>query len=49
MIGDEVTPVRSMLELSYPISEGIIQSKEDMELLWKYGITNKVLKDFILF
>jgi hypothetical protein len=24
MIGEEATPVRSMLELSYPIKEGIV-------------------------
>jgi len=42
MIGDEVTPVRSMLEISYPIKEGIIENKEDMEALWKYTIHDKV-------
>ena len=42
MIGDEVTPVRSMLQLSYPIEEGIIRNKEDMEILWDYCINKKL-------
>jgi actin-related protein 2 len=42
MIGDEVTPVRSLLELKYPIKEGIIVDADDMELLWEYCITKKL-------
>jgi len=42
MIGDEVTKVRSLLELSYPMEEGIIKNKEDMELLWDYVLTKKL-------
>jgi actin-related protein 2 len=42
MIGDEVIPVRSMLEIKHPMKEGIIQDKEDMELLWKYTLFNKL-------
>jgi len=45
MVGDEVIPVRSMLEITHPISEGIIKDVDDMETLWKYGITNKVNKN----
>ena len=30
MIGDEIIPVRSLLELSYPITEGIIENEDDM-------------------
>lgn len=42
MIGDEVTPVRSLLELSHPIKEGIIQNTEDMAYLWDYAINTKL-------
>jgi actin-related protein 2 len=30
MIGDEVIPVRSLLEIKHPMKEGIIQDKEEM-------------------
>ncbi len=43
MIGDEVIPVRSLLEIKHPMREGIIQDKEEMELLWKYAIFDKVI------
>ena len=42
MIGDEVTPVRSLLELTYPMKEGIIQNDDDMALLWDYVLTQKL-------
>jgi actin-related protein 2 len=42
MIGDEVTPVRSLLELTYPMKEGIIQNEDDMEKLWSYTIREKL-------
>ncbi len=42
MIGDEVTPARSMLELSYPMEEGIITNAEDMEILWDYVLNKKL-------
>lgn len=42
MIGDEVIPVRSMLEIKHPIKEGIIDDKEEMELLWRYALTEKL-------
>ena len=42
MIGDEVTPVRSLLELSYPMEEGIIKNDKDMALLWDYVLTQKL-------
>jgi len=42
MIGDEVTPARSMLELSYPMEEGIIKNADDMELLWDYVLNKKL-------
>jgi actin-related protein 2 len=45
MIGDEVIPVRSMLEIKHPIKEGIIKEKEDMGLLWSYALENKVTEN----
>jgi len=42
MIGDEVIPVRSLLELTYPMKEGIIENKEDMAILWDYCIKKKL-------
>ena len=42
MIGDEVLPVRSVLELEHPIREGIIEDPNDVELLWNYCLTTKV-------
>ena len=37
MIGDEVTPVRGLLDLTFPIEKGKIEKDEDMELLWEYA------------
>ena len=42
MIGDEVSPVRPFLELSYPMKEGIITNDEDMAILWYYVLTKKL-------
>ena len=42
MIGDEVTPVRSLLELTYPMEEGIIKNAGDMEILWDYVLQKKL-------
>ena len=42
MIGDEVIPYRSLLELSYPIDEGIIRNPEDLFKLWEYALTQKL-------
>jgi actin-related protein 2 len=42
MVGDEAAPVRSMLELSHPIDNGIVKDWEGMTHLWNYGIRKKV-------
>ncbi len=42
MIGDEVIPFRSLLELTYPIDEGIIRNPDDLFKLWEYALTNKL-------
>ena len=38
MIGDEVSPVRSLLDLTYPIQEGIKKCTDDIYILWDYCI-----------
>ena len=42
MIGDEVIPYRSLLELTYPIDEGIIRNPDDLFKLWEYALMNKL-------
>ena len=36
MLGDEANPLRSMLEITYPIAEGIVENWEDCTALWEY-------------
>ena len=42
MIGDEAAPLRSFLEIKYPLKEGRILNWEDMELLWNYCFETKL-------
>lgn len=42
MLGDEANPLRSYLEISYPIREGIVESWEDLEALWAYTFHTKM-------
>ena len=42
MIGDEVVPVSSLLELNYPMKDGYIENEYDMSLLWDYCIRKKL-------
>lgn len=42
MIGDEASPLRSMLEIQYPLNEGKVRNWDDMELLWNYCFDNKL-------
>ena len=42
MLGDEANPLRSYLEISYPIREGIVESWEDLEALWSYTFHTKM-------
>ncbi len=37
MVGDEAAPLRSFLELSYPVEEGIVNNWDDMCRLWDRG------------
>lgn len=36
MFGDEVLQLRSYLDISHPMENGIIQNWDDMELLWQH-------------
>lgn len=36
MIGDEASKARAMLQMSYPMDNGIIRNWDEMELLWEY-------------
>lgn len=42
MLGDEANPLRSYLEITYPIREGIIENWDDMEALWAYTFHTKM-------
>lgn len=42
MLGDEANPLRSFLEISYPIREGIVENWDDMEALWAYTFHTKM-------
>ncbi len=44
MIGNEASKYRSLLELSYPTSEGIVKSWEDMELLIRYSFEQVLVR-----
>ncbi len=37
MIGNEVTPILHMLELSHPVQAGIVKNWDEMELILRYG------------
>lgn len=36
MIGDEASQLRSMLEVNYPMENGIVMNWDDMQLLYDY-------------
>ena len=42
MLGDEANPVRSYLEITYPIKEGIIENWDDLSELWEYTFHRKM-------
>lgn len=42
MCGDEAAQVRSMLQISYPMENGIIKNWEDMEHLWDYAFYERM-------
>ncbi|GCE97203.1 actin- protein [Zygosaccharomyces mellis] len=42
MIGEEASDVRSYLQISYPMENGIIRNWQDMEHLWDYAFYNQM-------
>ena len=42
MVGHEASAVRSMLDIKYPLSEGIVKNWEDMEVLWDYTFNEQL-------
>lgn len=42
MCGDEAAAMRSMLQISYPMENGIIKNWEDMEHLWDYAFYERM-------
>ena len=42
MIGDEAAPLRSYLEITYPMADGQIKDWEEMEHLWSYTFHDKL-------
>ncbi|KAI9223705.1 actin family [Blastocladiella britannica] len=42
MIGDEAARAREMLQMSYPMENGIIRNWDDMELMWDYTFRTKL-------
>ncbi|VEU21949.1 DEKNAAE102925 [Brettanomyces naardenensis] len=45
MCGDEASAVRSSLQISYPMENGIIRNWEDMEHLWDYAFYDRMKLD----
>ncbi|CAJ0648157.1 4366_t:CDS:2 [Entrophospora sp. SA101] len=44
MVGDEAAELRSMLQMSYPMENGIIKIWEDMKHLWDYTFLREIEK-----
>jgi actin-related protein 2 len=42
MVGDECSTLRSMLEVNYPVSQGIVRNWEDMGHLWDYTFLERM-------
>lgn len=45
MVGDEAAELRSILQMSYPMENGIIKIWEDMKHLWDYTFNEKLKVD----
>ncbi|EEB06901.1 ARP2/3 actin-organizing complex subunit Arp2 [Schizosaccharomyces japonicus yFS275] len=45
MVGDEAEAVRSLLQIKYPMENGIIRDFEEMTHLWDYTFQNKLQVD----
>jgi len=42
MVGDEAAKLRSMLDIKYPLANGIVRNWDDMEHLWNYTFYEKL-------
>ena len=42
MVGDEAAKVRAMLQVTYPIENGIVRNWDDMEHVWNYTFFEKM-------
>lgn len=45
MVGDEASQLRSMLEVNYPMENGIVRNWEDMKSVWDYTFSDKMQVD----
>eukprot|EP01116_Phalansterium_solitarium_P007156 TRINITY_DN1967_c0_g1_i2.p1 TRINITY_DN1967_c0_g1~~TRINITY_DN1967_c0_g1_i2.p1 ORF type:complete len:409 (+),score=43.12 TRINITY_DN1967_c0_g1_i2:53-1228(+) len=45
MVGDEAAALRSMLQITYPLDNGIIRNWEDMLYVWDYTFNEKLKVD----
>ncbi|KAF8247837.1 Actin/actin-like protein [Wilcoxina mikolae CBS 423.85] len=45
MVGDEAAALRSMLQITYPMDNGIIKRWDDMQHVWDYTFTEKLKID----
>lgn len=45
MCGDEAAAARTMLQISYPMENGIVKKWDDMEHLWDYTFYEKLKVD----
>lgn len=45
MCGDEAAAARSMLQISYPMENGIVKKWDDMQHLWDYTFFEKMQVD----
>ena len=42
MVGDEASELRSMLEVNYPMENGIVRNWDDMKHVWDYTFNEKM-------
>jgi actin-related protein 2 len=42
MVGDEAAKLRSMLQITYPLDNGIIRNWEDIMYVWDYAFSEKL-------
>ena len=45
MVGDEASKLRSMLEVNYPMENGIVRNWDDMKHVWDYTFNEKLKVD----